>query len=642
LASSTAVTQGGPSPGGQFVFGEFELDLDRGSLNRRGVEISLRPKSFSVLQYLLQHPGQLVAREELMSAVWPSAVVTDDSIAQCLIELRRALGDAERTIIRTVPRRGLIFDVPVRRADTGGRQAISQASSWVMRHGWKVGVALAAIAAALIWWAGAGSQDGITGLPPGNSIAVLPFADMSPAGDHEFFADGISEEILNHLARSTALSVIARTSSFAFKGLNEDVRDIAAKLNVAYVLEGSVRSDGENIRVTAQLVSAEDGRHLWSDTFDGTLEDIFAVQKEIAAAVADSLEVSLADSDGILDVDPRAYELFLEGRYFYHRGADGDLGRAREKFEEALSISPEFPHAWTELSATIAAVLSVDGQVGPAMSQAGRAKLMETLRHSSGQALSLAPDDPEALIRAGTYNFIAGDWDRGFELFEMARSIEPDHWLVRARLAGVLTTLGQIDEAVAINQSEIRRDPLNMKLRIPLVTYFVWAGRFKDARNESSRIYELVPSLAENSQELRVQDVRIRTLLGDHEAAETMLESMTQSVERNQLLAIHHHALGRPEQSNEELQKLTGLATNGWDAYRIAEVHAFRGERREAMEWLREINFGEDCGELALARFIYYSPFLAALDGNPDWESYRSGILELNRECLKGFEVDPV
>jgi TolB-like protein len=577
-----------------------------------------------------------------MSAVWPDVVVTDDSIAQCLIELRRALGDTERTMIRTVPRRGLIFDVPVSSGEPATATPVSGASSWVSQHKWTIGAALVAILATQLWWVGLRAPAGITGPPPANSIAELPFADMSPAGEHQNFADGISEEILNHLAQSTELTVIARTSSFAFKGLNEDVREIASKLNVAYVLEGSVRTDENDIRVTAQLVSAEDARHVWSRTFDGTLEDIFAMQKKVASAVADSLEVSLADFDAMSDVDPRAYELFLEGRYFYLRRADGDLERAQKRFEAALSISPDFARAWIGLSATIAVVVDIDGRVGPAMSRSERAIMMETLRDSSRQALRFAPNDPEALIRAGTYYFLAGERERGWDYFEIARSTAPDHWLVRARLAGVLSTLGRIDEAVSVNQSEIRRDPLNMAVRTPQVTYLVWAGDLEAAQAELSQIYQLVPSLAEQSQNLRAVEVRVRILLDDFESAETLLETMAQDVERIQLLAINHFALGRPVQSDEALQQLIDSATDDWDALLIAEVLAFRGDRPGAMAWLQGIDFGRVCEAPMLNRNIYYSPFLAMLNGMDDWESYRSSALEMNQECLKGFEVDPV
>jgi len=633
----------GRSPGRRFAFGEFELDLDRGSLNHRGKEVPLRPKSFSVLRHLVEHAGQLVSREDLMSSVWPDAVVTDDSIAQCLIELRRAMGDSDRTIIRTVPRRGLIFDVPVTH-EAVEPSGIVKSLSWARRNGWKLGAALAAAAALLLWWAAARTPPGITSTPPGNSIAVLPFVDISPAGDRAYFADGISEEILNQLAQSPGLTVIARTSSFAFKGLNEDVREIASKLNVAYVLEGSVRTDGDDIRVTAQLVSAEDGGHLWSETFDGTLEDIFAVQQEIAGDVAESLEVSLAESEALSDIDPRAYELFLEGRYFYLRRADGDSRRAQERFETALSISPDFARAWTGLSASIAAAMSVDGQVGPAMSQSSRAEMMETLRHSSEQALRFAPEDPEALVRAGTYYYIAGDTVRGFELFDIARSIAPDHWLVRARLAGVLTTLGRVDEAISIIQGEIRRDPLNMAVRSPQVTYLVWAGNMEAARAELSRIFELIPSLAERSQDLRNQEVRVHILSGEFEAAEKSLESMARNEERIQLLAINDHALGRQAQADEALGQLVESAKDGWDALLVAEVYAFRGEHPDALEWLQGIDYGEDCEQaaVALARDVYYSPFLAMLDGTPEWLDYQSSVLEMNKECLQGFEIDPV
>jgi tetratricopeptide (TPR) repeat protein len=316
------------------------------------------------------------------------------------------------------------------------------------------------------------------------------------------------------------------------------------------------------------------------------------------------------------------------------------LEKAQERFKKALSISPEFARAWTGLSAAIAALIPIDDLSGRAKSPSERSRMMETLRDSSEQALRYAPNDPETLIRVGTYYSFAGDRKRGWEYFDRARFIEPDHWLVRARLASVLVTLGRIDEAIATNQRQIRRDPLNMAVRSSQVTYLVWGGDFQAARTELTLIYDLMPWLAEHSQYLKSQDLRVRILSGEFEAAEISLESMAHTTERLQLLAINYYALGRPVQADEALQLLLGSASDGRDAYRIAEVLAFRGENRAALERLQGIDFGEDCQAKFLAARIYYSPFLAMLDGDPGWADYRSGVLEMNRACLQGFEVD--
>ena len=276
-------------------FGEFVLDTDRGALQKEGVDVPLRPKSFDVLCYLVQHPGVLVTREQLLDAIWSGVVVTEDSLTQCLLEVRRALGDKSRELVRTVPRRGYLLDarVSVHRPDRGPPEPAQYEPPGGAQQ---TMLALVLLRALEEIWASGISRDTAIIQPSSatpNSIAVLPFVDMSPEGDQEYFADGISEQILNQLAQNPGLHVIARTSSFSFKGQNVDIATIANQLRVENVLEGSVRKDGQILRITAQLVSAANWEHLWSATYDRTLEDVFALQSEIADAVVQVLELIL-------------------------------------------------------------------------------------------------------------------------------------------------------------------------------------------------------------------------------------------------------------------------------------------------------------------------------------------------------------
>jgi TolB-like protein/DNA-binding winged helix-turn-helix (wHTH) protein len=286
------------------MFGAFVLDVDRGALLQDGADVPLRPKCFQVLSYLVEHHGLLVTKDEVLGAVWPGVVVTEDSLTQCLIQIRKVLGDDSRDMVRTVPRRGYLFDVPVTVHEPDKDPIAPGAPDSLMSRRrpsrWSVGAGIIlALAIAVNWW-NARIQHVEDRTPayvqasilPG-SIAVLPFVDMSPKGDQEYFGDGISEEVLNLLAQTPDLTVIARTSSFSFKGQNADVKTIARKLNVANVLEGSVRKDGERVRIMAQLVNASNSSHLWSQTYDRTLDDIFAVQSEIAGSVAAVLKVKL-------------------------------------------------------------------------------------------------------------------------------------------------------------------------------------------------------------------------------------------------------------------------------------------------------------------------------------------------------------
>ena len=215
----------------RFVFGVFEVDIDRGSLMHQGTEVPLRPKSFAVLLYLLEQAGHLVSRDELMAGIRPGLVVGDDALTQCLVELRKALGDETRSMIRTVPRRGLIFDVPVRFDDPA---ELHIAKRRPLRHGAKLALVFAGIGAILLWRLYIHEPAGQPDVADEKMIAVLRFADMSAPTGHSYLADGFSEEIMHVLAQSSSLSVIGRTSSFAVDG--EDIDAIARRLGASYVL----------------------------------------------------------------------------------------------------------------------------------------------------------------------------------------------------------------------------------------------------------------------------------------------------------------------------------------------------------------------------------------------------------------------
>ena len=290
----------------RYCFGQFILDVDRGTLLKGDSDIPLRPKCFEVLKYLIERHGILVTKDELMKAVWPNLCVTGGSLTQCLIKIRQALGDTRKEVVRTIPRRGYLFDVPVtiyqpdNNADSiaieGDLVVGQRPSRWS-----KFVAAMLALAIAAIWWQVESNHliPVTKGKPvPPLSIAILAFEDLSTEQDLGFFAEGVSEEVLNQLAQTPELHVISRTSSFVFKGQNLGVEEIAGILHVAYILEGSVRREGNRIRVAVQLVNGADSGHLWSQTYDYTLDNVLSVQRDIADLVAIVLTEKLLGGEG--------------------------------------------------------------------------------------------------------------------------------------------------------------------------------------------------------------------------------------------------------------------------------------------------------------------------------------------------------
>src|SRR5688572_17472162 len=280
-------------------FGEFELDTLRRVLTSRatGQPVDITGRVVEALVYLVERPGQLVEKKALMDALWPHVVVEEGNLTQTIHSLRRALGEkaGEDRFIATVPGRGYRFVAAVKvRAPQVAVDAPPPRP--LPRRGrviaWSAVAAVLLVAIGIFIWRGdRPTAEKTNSAPP--SIAVLAFVDMSPEQDQAHFAEGLSEEILNMLARADALRVIARTSSFSFRDQNADIHTIAQRLAVTHVLEGSVRKAGERVRITAQLIDGATSAHVWSDTYDRDLRDIFGVQSEIAAAVADALHVTM-------------------------------------------------------------------------------------------------------------------------------------------------------------------------------------------------------------------------------------------------------------------------------------------------------------------------------------------------------------
>src|SRR5258708_18591729 len=305
-------------------FEAFALDLERLCLHGPSGQTDLRRKSFEVLRYLVEHTGRVVTKEELIRAVWPHVTIGDESLTQCISEVRRALGEQSHRIIKTVPRRGYLFNVPISRSGTIEGQNPNDAKSPVE-----------ALSLALP-------------LPDRASIAILPFTNLSPDPDQDYFADGMVEDIITALSRFKALFVIARNSSFAYKGRAVDVKQVGRELGVRYVLEGSVRKAPNRVRITGQLVDTATGAHLWAERFDGGLSDVFDLQDQVTESVVVAIapavvkaEIERANRKPTESLD--AYALYLRGvAKFYQYGSRQANAEASRLFNRAIQLDPDF------------------------------------------------------------------------------------------------------------------------------------------------------------------------------------------------------------------------------------------------------------------------------------------------------------
>lgn len=347
-----------------FRIGEWSVEplLDR--ISRSGESVDLQPQVMEVLVYLADNAGEVVSSEEITSRVWRGRVVTHSSIYVTINQLRHALGDDAKNprYIETVPKRGYRLTAEVCHLDEGAPPPSPAAVSGGLRNPrvrWGAGmlVILALGVAIAVFWQGRGTLQTPSGetyasVPP-QSVAVLPFVDMSPEQDQQWLADGISEEIINRLAQVPELKVTGRTSSFSFRGPQDDTPQIGQALGVAHLLEGSIRTEGERVRVTAQLLRANDGFHVWSENFEGETSEIFSIQDEIASIIARSLQPKLASSgdtgsiEALQPIYPKfdAYELYLKALEQINLNTRQSLIAAQNLLERSLALEPDYVDA---------------------------------------------------------------------------------------------------------------------------------------------------------------------------------------------------------------------------------------------------------------------------------------------------------
>ena len=409
------------------------------------------------------------------------------------------------------------------------------------------------------------------------SIAVLPFVNMSSDKEQEYFSDGITEELLNLLAKIPQLQVTARTSSFAFKGKDIGITEVARQLHVAHVLEGSVRKSGNAVRITAQLINAATDTHLWSETYDRKLDDIFAVQDEIAADVVKQLKVSLLGAaPKARTTDPEAYALYLQGVQLGRQFTAEAFKQSDALYRKVLAIDPRYAPAWHGLSRNFANETSL----GTLSNKEGYAQA----REAATKALAIDPDYASAHASLG---WIAMYGDNDFagaaEHFKHALALDPADSDVLRNSATLLQNLDRMDEALALGEAVVRRDPVNVTAFFNLGVVQRIAGRF-DAAITS---FHTVLSLAPNRSTAHAELGNALLLKGDAQGALAEIEQEKSDWIRVGL-PMAYHALGRKAESDAALAEL--IAKDEKDSsYNIAYVYAYRGEADKAFEWLSPV-----------------------------------------------------
>ena len=496
-----------------FQFAGHTLDVARSSLQAADREVQLRRKSFEVLVYLLENAERLVPKEELIKAIWLNVVVTDESLTHCISELRSALGDSQQTIIKTVPRRGYRFAAPVLRLAASLAPMAQLAGTVELQPLPDIG------------------RNPEPPLPDRPSIAVLPFQNMSGDPEQEYFADGVVEDIITALSRFSSLFVIARNSSFTYKARAVDVKRVGRELGVRYVLEGSVRKAWERMRITAQLIDAANGAHLWADRFDGALEDVFDLQDRVTEGVVTAIAPKLEQAE-IVRVRRKptesldAYDYFLRGTENLHLNTQEATTEALRLFSNAIELDANFAAAHA-----MAAFCYVARRASRWTTD--RAQEIAEAERLARRAVQVGADDAVALARGGhALAYVVEDFDAGRLFIDRALALNPNlapawfasGWLrvwigepetaikhtarlmrmspldpflawMHSATAFAHVFIGRYDLAVAHAELALSEKPnLHQALRAAAVSNAL-AGRIEQARKATARLRQIDPTL---------------------------------------------------------------------------------------------------------------------------------------------------
>jgi len=440
-----------------YEFGNFRLDTGKRVLSdRQGAPISLTPKVYDTLAYLVQHAGAVLDKEELLRAVWPGTAIEENNLTQNISQLRRILGErtGDHRYIVTVPGRGYEFVAKVKSAEdsVGGPHAAN------------------------------------------TSIVVLPFVNVSADPDFDYFCDGLAEELINQLSRLTALRVVARTSAFYFKRKQVDIAEIAHKLNVGTVLEGSVRKSRNRVRIAAQLVNAADGCQLWSERYDREIEldDIFEVQEEITLAVMQALSISLAGGEQLRvfhhhTSDLRAQELYLKGRFHLFRMTPSGIELGLSYFQQAIERDPSdavaqvgLAHAYRMFALTL---------------EHPPNEVLPKAQHAAEQAIRLDPNLAEAhAVLAFNMFWHQWAWDTVEKHFRRALEANPSSADTRWMYAHLLSNTGHHEQALAEIARARELDPLSGLINAMEGWFLLHAGQVDQAVARLREAIELDPS----------------------------------------------------------------------------------------------------------------------------------------------------
>jgi TolB-like protein/DNA-binding winged helix-turn-helix (wHTH) protein/Flp pilus assembly protein TadD len=626
-------------------FGEFTLDLSRGCLRHGDGEVKLRPKSFDVLRYLVENHGRLVGKEDLIRSVWSDTAVTDNSLAQCLIEIRRALDDDSQTIIRNVPRRGYIFDVRVTDAapTSGSERQVEDTQTRnpapadglglegsapervprpetseprIQRRIWNLLpirqaplLALAAIAIMVILvFVAALKVGGIrqrlpagSAAPPIRSIVVLPLEGLSNEPDLDYFADGMTDALITDLAQIEALRVISRTTAMQYKKTRKALPQIARELNVDAAVEGTAVRSGNRVRITTQLLLAREDKHIWAQSYERDLQDILALQDEVAQNIAEEIRIHLRPQERTRlapapRVNPEAYEAYLKSRYFLTVRSQESGRKSLKYVRMAVALQSE--------SALFEAGLADSLMSMSLLYAAAPREVLPEAKAAAERALQMDDSLAEGHAALGKAYF---NYDWNFPLaereFKRALQLKPNIDDAHQMYGFFLSAMGRHGEAIAEMRRARDLDPLSPWQNRNLASALYYARRYDEAVEQFQKAAELNPTFPVVYNWLswlyaarQMDDEAVSWELKHMSVADGNPVRLTKSRE----FVTKHGPRAYWRQELEDARKLGPGRTYGHTAYHVAALAARLGEKDDAFQYL----------ERAFAERSFWIPFL--------------------------------
>jgi TolB-like protein/DNA-binding winged helix-turn-helix (wHTH) protein/Flp pilus assembly protein TadD len=606
-----------PPPNSVVRFGTYEVSLQSGEVRKAGLRIRVQQQPMKLLQILLERPREVVTREELRSRVWPNESFGDfdQALNIAIGKLRSALEDSAENprFIETLPKRGYRFiaDVSVLDADGGpkrpqsvagdlpgeqekkiepgrklqsaGLAAASKPRLWLKR--WVI-VALALVLSLLILfaWRFRSRPPVFSGI---RSLAVLPLENLSGDASQNYFADGMTDELITDLAQISALRVISRTSVMVYKGARRPLPQIARELNVDAVVEGTVLRSGDQVRITAKLIEASTDKYLWSQSYEGELRDTLALQNRVASAIADQIRINLTPQEqaalkSAKAVNPEAYQSYLKGRYFWNKRTADGLKAALAYFKQAIDEDPKYAKAYSGLSDTYA--LLGDWQYAVMTPQEAFPKA----KAAAIKALELDSSLSEAHTSLG-YCLRAFDWDfdsAGKE-FRQAIEINPGYATAHHWNAINLGLLGRPQEALVEMRKAETLDPLSMIINADLAEFLLYTHSYDESVEQGRKIIEMDSTFALGHKQLG--DAYLLKQM-DKEAVAELQEAVRLSGGSPICIADLARAYVASGKMNEAVKLLNDLKKSSnasfTNAPHIAMIYVSMGDNVQAMHWL--------------------------------------------------------